>query len=321
MSPDSLASRIRGGERRALAQAITLVESSRDDHRAQADDLLTELAPVTGAGRRLGISGTPGVGKSTMIQALGEYLVEHGHRVAVLAIDPSSQRTGGSILGDKTRMGDLANHPDAYVRPSPSRGVLGGVADATRDAMLLCEAAGFDVVIVETVGVGQSETAVADITDLFLLLVAPGGGDDLQGIKRGVMEIADVLAVNKSDGAYLSASNQTAADYRMALHLMRPKWEGLPTEVVQCSAIKGTGIDTVWATVDRIWTTLHDDGRLAGLRQTQAVGAMWRQVNARIVAQARADTDRAARIEEAVAAGQLSPGGGARQLLADDAPR
>ena len=237
----------------------------------------------TGGAYRIGVSGTPGVGKSTFIERVGRHAIELGHRLAVLAVDPSSRLSGGSILGDKTRMPYLAAHPASFVRPSPSRGVLGGVADATREVLLLCEAAGFDVVIVETVGVGQSETAVADITDLFLLLVAPGGGDDLQGIKRGVMELADLVAVNKADGPYLATASHTAADYRLALHLVRPKHQGVPTEVLLCSALEGSGLVQIWDHLISQWKTLNDTGRLRALRSGQAVDAMWRIVNARLL--------------------------------------
>ena len=237
----------------------------------------------TGGAYRIGVSGTPGVGKSTFIERVGRHAIELGHRLAVLAVDPSSRLSGGSILGDKTRMPYLAAHPASFVRPSPSRGVLGGVADATREVLLLCEAAGFDVVIVETVGVGQSETAVADITDLFLLLVAPGGGDDLQGIKRGVMELADLVAVNKADGPYLATASHTAADYRLALHLVRPKHRGVPTEVLLCSALEGSGLVQIWDHLISQWKTLNDTGRLRALRSGQAVDAMWRIVNARLL--------------------------------------
>ena len=211
------------GDRRALARAITLIESRRPEHQEQAEQLLGRLLPATGKAVRLGISGTPGAGKSTFIEALGAHLIEQGHQVAVLAVDPSSRRSGGSILGDKTRMQRLAQAPEAFIRPSPAGGTLGGVTRRTREAALACEAAGFDVVVIETVGVGQSESAVADMVDSFLLLLAPGGGDELQGIKRGIVELADLVVINKADGELLAAALRAQADYRAALQLLRPR--------------------------------------------------------------------------------------------------
>ncbi len=244
-----LASQVIDGDRRALARAITLVESTRADHRAEAEALLAEVLPHVGGAVRVGISGAPGAGKSTFIEALGGHLVEHDHRVAVLAVDPSSTRSGGSILGDKTRMEQLTRSPHAFVRPSPTGGTLGGVARRTREAMLLCEAAGFDVVLVETVGVGQSEVKVAAMVDLFLVLVAPGGGDELQGLKRGIMELADLVVVNKADGDLAATAAHTAADYAAALHLVRPRIATWSPRVLTCSALTGEGIPEVWDTV------------------------------------------------------------------------
>ncbi|MFV0475684.1 MAG: methylmalonyl Co-A mutase-associated GTPase MeaB [Pikeienuella sp.] len=245
---DDIRRRVEAGERRALARAITLVESTRPDHREAARALIGALYPGSGKAIRLGLSGTPGVGKSTFIEALGALLTGRGLRVAVLAVDPSSARSGGSILGDKTRMERLSRDPNAFIRPSPSQGSLGGVARRTREAILLCEAAGFDVVIVETVGVGQSETMVADMTDLFLLLMAPAGGDELQGVKRGIMEIADYVVVNKADGELKSTAIRTAADYAGALRLMRAR-EGDPAGVpgaATVSAHSGEGLEEIW---------------------------------------------------------------------------
>ncbi len=239
----------------------------------------------------------------------------------MLAIDPSSRRTGGSILGDKTRMPFLASHPDSFVRPSPSRGVLGGVADATREVLLLCEAAGFGIVVVETVGVGQSETAVADITDLFLLLVAPGGGDDLQGIKRGVMELADIVVVNKADGPYLATASHTAADYRAALHLVRPKREGVETAVLLCSALRGTGISEIWDHVVTYWQALADRGHLERLRSVQAVDAMWRIIQARLLTQVHGNPEIVDPVVREVAAGRLPASRAAALVLESVAPR
>ncbi len=303
-----------------MAKAITLVESSRPDHRDRADELLSLVLPNTGRSHRIGVSGTPGVGKSSLIERLGHHVIELGQQVAVLAVDPSSRRTGGSILGDKTRMPFLATHPASFVRPSPSRGVLGGVADATREVVLLCEAAGFGVVIVETVGVGQSETAVADITDLFVLLVAPGGGDDLQGIKRGVMELADVVVVNKADGPYLATASHTAADYRAALHLVRPKREGITTDVLLCSALNGSGVVELWDHLVAAWQTLHDLGALTRLRSDQAVDAMWRIINTRLLTRIQANPELLDPIVHQVARGTLPASKAAALVLASVAP-
>src|SRR3954454_24463100 len=244
-----LAQHVINGDRRALARAITLAESTRSDHRAEAEALLEQVLPHAGGAVRVGISGAPGAGKSTFIEALGTHLVAHDHRVAVLAVDPSSTRSGGSILGDKTRMEQLTRSPDAFVRPSPTGGTLGGVARRTREAMLLCEAAGFDVVLVETVGVGQSEVAVAGMVDLFLLLLAPAAGDELQGVKRGIVELADLVVVNKADGELAAAATRTAADYGNAVHIVRPVGTWTP-RVLLSSALTGAGIEDVWATVD-----------------------------------------------------------------------
>ncbi len=251
----SLAAQVLGGDRRALARAITLVESTRPDHRVEADALLAELIPHAGDATRVGISGAPGAGKSTLIEALGVQLVDAGHRVAVLAVDPSSTRTGGSILGDKTRMEELVRRPDAFVRPSPTGGTLGGVTRRTREALLCCEAAGFDVVLVETVGVGQSEVAVDGMVDTFVVLVPPAGGDELQGIKRGIMELADVVVVTKADGDLEAAAKATAADYANAMRLIRPKSDALAAhgwrpEVLTCSALLPRGVDDVWSAVE-----------------------------------------------------------------------
>src|SRR6476646_389294 len=250
---NELAEAVRAGDRRALARAITLVESTRPIDQKAAEALLASLLARTGRAIRIGISGAPGVGKSTFIEAFGQYLTSIGKKVAVFAIDPSSRRSGGSILGDKTRMEKLSRDPNAFIRPSPAGTTLGGVARRTRECLLLAEAAGFDVVLVETVGVGQSETAVADMTDLFVLLASPGGGDDLQGIKRGVMELADVLIVTKSDGDLLPAARRAVANYEMAFHLLRPKHLGLSPKVLAVSSIDGTGVANAWQEM----TTVH----------------------------------------------------------------
>jgi LAO/AO transport system kinase len=317
-TPD-LAERVRAGDRRALARSITLVESTRPDRRAEAAALLDAVLPATGGAVRVGVSGTPGAGQSTFIDELGSHLTSAGHRVAVLAVDPSSRRSGGSIMGDKTRMERLARDPAAFIRPSPSGGTLGGVARRTREAAFLCEAAGFDVVLIETVGVGQSETAVADMVDCFVLLVSPGGGDELQGIKRGIMELADLIVVNKADGDLLPAAQRAVADHRHAVHLLRPKHPGWTVPVVAISALSGTGVDDVWAQVERFEDHLRVDGALDRLRSAQSVAWMWSEMRDRLVDAFRRDQRVAKRlgdVEAAVRAGRLSPTTAAHELLA-----
>ncbi len=268
-----LADRIRAGERRALARGITLVESTRADHREAAQVLVAELLSAAGGAMRLGLTGTPGVGKSTFIESFGTMLTGEGRRVAVLAVDPSSARTGGSILGDKTRMDRLSRDPSAFIRPSPSRAALGGVARRTREAIILCEAAGHDVVMVETVGVGQSETMVADMTDIFLLLMAPAGGDELQGVKRGIMEIADLIVVNKADGDLKATATRTAADYAGALRLMRKRPQdprGVPDAMIVSSA-EETGLAAVWERLRALQNWRRAEGWLERRRAEQAI--------------------------------------------------
>src|SRR5690554_1927349 len=260
---EQLAEQVVAGDRRALARAITLVESTRPDHRASADALLAKLLPETGKAVRLGISGVPGVGKSTFIEAFGLYLIEQGRRVAVLAVDPSSRRAGGSILGDKTRMELLSRSPDAFIRPSPAGRSLGGVARRTREALLLCEAAGYDVGIVETVGVGQSETAVAEMVDLFALLLLPGGGDELQGIKKGIVELAELVIVNKADGEMRAAAGRAAAEYRSALRMLRPLMENWKVPVLQVSSIEKRGLEAVWQAILKHREVLGESGLAA----------------------------------------------------------
>lgn len=306
------------GDRRALARAITLVESTRADHHREAENLIEELLPSTGGALRIGITGPPGVGKSTFIDAFGSRVVERGHRLAVLAVDPSSSAGRGSILGDKTRMASLAGRDDVFIRPSPSGGTLGGIGRRTRDAIALCEAAGYDLILVETVGVGQSETTVATVTDLFLLLVAPGGGDDLQGIKRGVMELADLVVVNKADGDLAPLAEQTAGDYRLALHLVRSKHVGIDTPVLTCSSTAGDGVDEVWATLTELRGRLEVSGALARLRAEQAVAQLTDEVGSALFARATADDRFAARhrdLELAVAERRLSVSAAARALI------
>jgi LAO/AO transport system kinase len=266
------------GRRAFVARAITLVESSRPDHRQLAQKLLTELLPHAGAARRIGVSGVPGVGKSTFVDAFGTMLTGLGHRVAVLAVDPSSSRTGGSILGDKTRMERLAVDPAAFVRPSPSAGTLGGVARATREAMVVVEAAGYDVVLVETVGVGQSETAVAAMVDTFLLLTLARTGDQLQGIKKGVLELADIVAVNKADGPHERDARSAARELAGALRLMHPADAGWTPPVLTCSARESAGLDTVWDRLEQHRTLLETSGRLAAKRAGQQVEWAWTMV-------------------------------------------
>ncbi len=314
----TLADGIRGGERRALARAITLAESSKPSDRAAAEALLTALLPDTGKARRIGISGAPGAGKSTFIEAFGSHLTGQGLKVAVLAVDPSSRRSGGSILGDKTRMERLARDPSAFIRPSPAGTTLGGVARRTREAMLLVEAAGFDVVLVETVGVGQSETAVADMADLFVLLASPGGGDDLQGIKRGVMELADLVLVTKADGDLKPAASRAVADYRMALHLMRPKYPEVFPAVMALSSVEGIGIAESWEAMVTLHDRLNRDGHLARLRRDQAQRWFWSEVQAALTDEIAADprtASAAARVEADVLAGRLLPHAAARELI------
>lgn len=310
-----------------MAKAITLLESTRADHRAQGDALLTQLLPHTGQAFRLGISGVPGVGKSTFIEALGLYLIGQGLRVAVLAVDPSSSVSGGSILGDKTRMEHLSANEQAYIRPSPSGGTLGGVAEKTRESMLVCEAAGYDVVIVETVGVGQSETAVANMTDMFVLLQLPNAGDDLQAIKKGVMEIADLVAINKADidkAAATRAEAQIASSLRLLSQHGNPEHAHHDTtlwhpKVVQISALQGQGIDAFWACVTQYRQLQTANGRLAARREKQALAWMWERIDAGLKQAFRQHPqvrELLPRIQQDVATGRIAASTAARNLLA-----
>jgi GTPase len=310
-APDiaTLSRRLRGGDRAMLARAITLIESKRADHQNKAHALVQELLPSTGNAIRVGITGAPGVGKSTTIDTLGTSLTGKGHRVAVLAVDPSSTRTGGSILGDKTRMGRLAVDDNAFVRPSPSSGTLGGVAAKTRETMLLCEAAGFDVVLVETVGIGQSETAVADMTDFFLALMLPGAGDELQGIKKGLVELADMIAVNKADGDNVKRAGAAAAEYRSALHILTPRSPNWAPPVITYSALTGDGIAELWAQILAHRERMDQTGEHAARRREQQVKWMWSMLNDRVLGRLKTDAALRARlpaIEAAVAEGRLS---------------
>ncbi len=305
-----LAAGIRSGDRAQLARAITLIESKRADHRLEAHRLVQELLPATGQAVRLGITGAPGAGKSTTIDALGTYLTGGGHKVAVLAVDPSSSRTGGSILGDKTRMPRLASDPNAFIRPSPSSGTLGGVAAKTRETMLLCEAAGYDVVIVETVGIGQSETAVADMTDFFLVVMLPGAGDELQGLKKGLVELADMIAVNKSDGDNVERAKQAAAEYRAALNILAPQSQTWSPPVVTYSALTGTGIAELWRQVLSHKKKTTNSGEQDERRRAQQVKWMRTMLEERLTARLRGDPAVRAKLrqtEAAVAAGKLAP--------------
>ncbi len=281
-SLEDLAARVRAGERSPLARAITLVESTKTDHQQQAGELLQTLLPDTGKAIRIGITGVPGVGKSTVIDQFGINLTASGHRVAVLAVDPSSTRTGGSILGDKTRMARLATDDNAFIRPSPTAGTLGGVARKTRETMLLCEAAGFDVVLVETVGIGQSETTVSGMVDFFLALMLPGAGDELQGIKKGVVEIADMIAVNKADGDNVNRAKRAAAEYRAALHILTPANPDWPPPVITISGQENLGLDTLWEKVTEHRDIMTGNGALAERRRAQQVRWMWDMVEERL---------------------------------------
>ena len=319
MDISDLASRVIAGERRALARAITLIESARSDHREQAAAL---LEAVKGAGRqalRIGLSGTPGVGKSTFIEAFGVMLTGQGKRVAVLAVDPSSTRSGGSILGDKTRMERLSRDPNAFIRPSPSQTALGGVARRTREAVMLCEAAGFDIVLIETVGVGQSETMVADMSDLFILLLAPAGGDELQGVKRGIMEIADMILINKADGDLLPAATRTCADYAGALRLLRKRAQdpdGFPKAML-VSALTGDGLKTAWDEMQTLTQWRKENGHWDALRARQARHWFEDEVRLGLLAQLDNGTvrKRLEQLGQAVAKGEITATNAARELL------
>ena len=317
-SSEEMAAAISNGDRRALARAITLVESTRGDHRNQAIELLDLLANQAGSALRIAISGTPGVGKSTFIESFGKHVIADGHRIAVLAIDPSSTLSGGSILGDKTRMELLTRHPDAFIRPSPTGGILGGVAACTREAILLCEAAGFDVVVVETVGVGQSETMAAQMTDMFVLLLGPGGGDELQGIKRGIIELADLILVNKADGELEHVASKAVSEYRLALQLIRPRSEHWQVPIETCSALRDTGVLESWHRICGYQQIMSEHGEIAVRRATQAKSWMYSEINdalgQRFRASARVQAELGA-IESAVAQGKIPPTTAAQRLL------
>src|SRR6201996_1335627 len=318
MTSDGLADAVRGGDRAALPRAITLLESTRADHREQAQQLLLALMPDAGDAHRVGISGVPGVGKSTVIEALGMQLIDQGHRVAVLAVDPSSTRTGGSILGDKTRMSRLAVHPDAYIRPSPTSGTLGGVAKATRETIVLLEAAGFDVILVETVGVGQSEVTVAAMVDCFVFMTLARTGDQLQGIKKGVLELADVVVVNKADGEHLREARKAARDLSGAIRLIYPRETLWRPPVLTMSALEGTGLEELWETVERHRKVLSEAGEFEARRRTQQVDWTWQMVRDTVLDRVLSNPavrKTRAEIERQVLAGELTPAMAAQQIL------
>jgi LAO/AO transport system kinase len=313
-----LADGVLEGNRRALARAITLIESTRLDHRAAASALLQRLTPYAGKSIRLGISGAPGVGKSTFVEALGNHVIDAGHRVAVLTVDPSSAISGGSILGDKTRMELLSRRREAFIRPSPSGNTLGGVTQRSREALILCEAAGFDVIIVETVGVGQSETRVADMTDMFILLLLPGAGDELQGIKRGIMELADLVLINKADDDLQALAGRTAAEYRNALRLLHPRSADWKVEVRTCSARDNVGISEAWEAALHHRDVLEASGQFTARRAAQARDWMWSEVNDSLITMLQNDPAVRKQIpamEAAASEGRIPPTIAARQLL------
>lgn len=314
----SVAERIVAGERNALSQAITLIESTRDADQQRAEDLLEALASHAGGSHRVGISGVPGVGKSTLIDNLGSWLVDQGHRVAVLAVDPSSTVSGGSILGDKTQMARLASLEDAYIRPSPSAQTLGGVGTRTREAMLLCEAAGYDIVLIETVGVGQSETLVAEMVDTFVVLMLAGGGDELQGIKKGILELADIVAVNKADGDNVPRAREAVTEYSSALRYSRRAGDAWTPEAMPSSGRTGEGLPELWAAIEKHREAITASGELEHRRQRQRVGWMWGLVEETLLRDFRravATTGVLAAVEQRVLAGEVTPRTAARELL------
>ncbi|MCV7098944.1 methylmalonyl Co-A mutase-associated GTPase MeaB [Mycobacterium palustre] len=322
-SVEELAKAVRGGDRAALPRAITLLESTRADHQKKAQQLLLELMPDSGNAHRVGITGVPGVGKSTSIESLGMHLIERGHRVAVLAVDPSSTRTGGSILGDKTRMARLSMHPDAYIRPSPTSGTLGGVAKATRESIVLLEAAGFDVIVVETVGVGQSEVAVANMVDTFVLLTLARSGDQLQGIKKGALELADIVVVNKADGDHLAEARSAARELSTAIRLIHPRETLWRPPVLTMSAIEGTGLVELWDTIERHREVLTEAGEFEQRRRAQQVDWTWQLVRDTVVDRvlsSPAVRKMRAEVERQVKAGELTPALAAQQILQAASP-
>ena len=316
---DTLAAAVRAGERRALARAVTLVESSRPDHREAAEGLIAALLPATGGATRIGITGPPGAGKSTFIERFGLDGIARGRRIAVLAVDPGSKRGGGAILGDKTRMAELGRAPAAFIRPSSAGAATGGVARRTREAILVCEAAGFDTVLVETVGAGQAETTVAEMVDMFLVILPPAAGDELQGLKRGVIELADLVLINKADGDLIDHASRAAAEYANALNLIRPALAEWRPAVRAVSALTGTGVDAVWDDVARFRAALEAGGVWRRRRAEQARAALWAEIGDGLIEQFRAAPAVAARLADAereVTAGSRTPAAAARLLLA-----
>jgi LAO/AO transport system kinase len=314
----TLAGRVLEGDRRALAQAITRIESNRAEDRASAIQILEALVPHSGRSFRIGISGVPGVGKSTFIESLGNHLIDAGHRVAVLAVDPSSAISGGSILGDKTRMERLSQRQEAFIRPSPAGETLGGVARRTRETMLIAEAAGFDIVLVETVGVGQSETTVSRMTDMFVLMLLPGGGDELQGIKRGIVELADMILVNKADGDMALTAELSVTDYRKALMFMHPRSANWEVPVEACSALNGEQTVKSWEIMERFRESQQQDGLIEKNRADQARNWMWNEIRNGLVERLKATpevADRVQELEQAVTANKLSPTSAADELM------
>ena len=313
-----LAQNIRLGDRRALSKGITLVESALPTHQENASELLEILMPYTGESIRIGVSGAPGVGKSTFIESFGGHVINQGHKVAVLAVDPTSSVSGGSILGDKTRMESLSRENDAYIRPSPAGKTLGGVTRRTRETLLLCEAAGFDVIFVETVGVGQSETAVSEMTDMFLLLIPPGGGDELQGIKRGIMELADPVLVNKSAGDQLAAASRTAADYQVALEFLHNRSLNWKAKVQTMSALTGQDIDQVWQLIIDYRNLLDTAGEISSRRIAQSSSWMWSEISEGLLEELKQSElvmSHIDSIENEVKSGNLPPTVAARKLI------
>lgn len=309
-TPEAYVEGILSGDRVKLAQAITLIESRNPAHQALAQEVLLGVLPRTGGAHRIGITGVPGVGKSTFIDALGTMLTGREHKVAVMAVDPTSRRTGGSILGDKTRMARLAVDENAFIRPSPSSGTLGGVTRTTRETMLLCEAAGFDVILVETVGVGQSETVVAEMVDFFLVLMIAGAGDELQGIKKGVLELADMIAVNKADGDNQGRAKQAAAEYRSALHILKPASPDWTPPVVTCSGLNGMGLEKLWEEILLHREKLTESGELDAKRRDQQLRWMWSMLEDRLISRLKADPavkKELPKVEAEVMAGTLTP--------------
>ena len=315
---DELVKGVLQGDRTSLGKALTLVESSRSDDREVVESLLAQISSKTGEAHRIGITGVPGVGKSTFIEAMGSKLIESGHKVAVLAVDPTSTVSGGSILGDKTRMTRLANDPNAFVRPSPSSGTLGGVTRTTRESMALLESAGYDIVMVETVGIGQSETVVAEMVDIFLVLMLPGAGDELQGIKKGVLELADMIAVNKTDGENQSKAFEAAKDYISALRLTQPATSNWTPPVVNCSSITGEGLDEVWEKIKDHRKILENSGEWIERRKIQKLKWMWSIVEERLSSDLHdhpSITEQVPQLEETVLEGKISATAAAERLL------